>query len=71
MKKLLLIPFILTAGCGSMTQRDHETTTSVWAIGVPGIAVIKQSTISPDNKGNAHNEAKQVNPITVSTSLKN
>ena len=58
------------SGCSGLSQRDHEVSTSVWAVGIPGVAVIKQSTISPDNRGEKDNTAIQSNPVSVSPRLK-
>ena len=53
------------SGCSGMSQRDHEVATSVWAVGIPGVAVIKQSTISPENLSEKDNTATQINPTTM------
>ena len=58
------------SGCSVLSQRDQEVSTSVWDIGIPGVAVIKQSTISPDNRGEKDNTAIQSNPVSVSPKLK-
>ena len=58
------------SGCSAMSQRDHEVATSVWAVGIPGVAVIKQSTISPENLSEKDNTAAQVNPVTVTPTFK-
>ena len=58
------------SGCSGLSQRDHEVSTSVWAVGIPGVAIIKQSAISPDNKSEKDNTAIQSNPVSVSPRLK-
>ena len=58
------------SGCSGLSQRDHEVSTSVWAVGIPGVAVIKQSTISPDNRGEKDNTAIQSNPVSVKPSFR-
>ncbi len=57
-------------GCSGLSQRDHEVSTSVWAVGIPGVAIIKQSAISPDNRGEKDNTAIQSNPVSVKPSFK-
>ena len=58
------------SGCSGLSQRDHEVSTSVWAVGIPGVAIIKQSAISPDNRGEKDNTAMQSNPVSVKPKLK-
>ena len=58
------------SGCSGLSQRDHEVSTSVWAVGIPGVAIIKQSAISPDNRSEKDNTAIQSNPVSVSPRLK-
>ena len=42
----------------------------LYAIGIPGIAVVTQSTQDADNKGDDENKPAQVNQTTVNTKLK-
>lgn len=58
------------AGCSGMSQSDHEVATSVWAIGIPGVAIMKQTSIAPQNVSDRDNTAGQSNPVTVAPSLK-
>ena len=57
-------------GCGGMTQSDREVSTSVWAIGVPGVAILRDTHVMPDNKGDATHDATQTNLLHVDTKLK-
>jgi hypothetical protein len=43
---------------------------SLYAVGIPGIAVVTQSTQNADNTGDDENSPKQTNPINVKTSVK-
>ena len=43
---------------------------SLYAIGIPGIAVVTQSEQTADNKGDDENKPAQSNPVTVDTRLK-
>ena len=60
----------LLAGCGSLTPSNKTQTMSLYAVGIPGIAVVTQSTQEADNKGDDENKANQTNPVTVKTSVK-
>ena len=57
-------------GCGGMTQSDREVSTSVWAIGVPGVAILRDTHVMPDNKGEATHDATQTNVLTVEPKFK-
>ena len=57
-------------GCGGMTQSDREVSTSVWAIGVPGVAILRDTHVMPDNRGDAANDATQTNVLTVEPKFK-
>ena len=57
-------------GCGGLAQSDHEVSTSVWAIGVPGVAILRDTRVSPDNRGDTVHDAEQTNKLTVNTKLK-
>ena len=43
---------------------------SLYAIGIPGIAIVTQSEQTADNKGDDDNTPVQANPVTVDTKLK-
>ena len=54
------------SGCSSLTPSDKTQTMGVYAFGIPGIAVITQSTQAADNAGSDTNAAAQSNPVEVS-----
>ena len=43
---------------------------SLYAIGIPGIAIVTQSTQDADNRGDDENKPAQVNPVTVEVPIK-
>ena len=53
------------SGCSSMAPSDKTQTMSVYALGIPGIAVITESRQTADNAGGDTNTAAQSNPLTV------
>ena len=57
-------------GCGGLAQSDRQVSTSVWAIGVPGVAILRESHVEPDNSGDAIHDAEQTNKLTINTRLK-
>ena len=54
-----------TSGCSSLTPSSKTQTMGVYAIGVPGIAVITHSTQNEDASGGDTNAPSQVNPVTT------
>ena len=60
----------ILSGCSSLTPSAKTQTMSLYAVGIPGIAVVTQSTQNADNKGDDENSPKQTNPINVKTSVK-
>ena len=60
----------VSSGCSSMTPSSKTQSMSLYAIGIPGIAVVSQSTQDADNKGDDDNTPVQSNPVTVDTKLK-
>ena len=60
----------LANGCSSLTPSAKTQSMSLYAIGIPGIAVVSQSEQTADNKGDDENKPAQVNPVTVDTRLK-
>ena len=58
------------SGCAGMDQADHETSTTVWAIGVPGVAILRDTHVAPDNRGDSRNTATQVNTLDVEPKIK-
>ena len=59
-----------SSGCSSLTPSAKTQSMSLYAIGIPGIAVITQSEQTADNKGDDDNTPIQSNPVTVDTKLK-
>ena len=60
---------ILT-GCSDLRPTAKTQTMSLYAIGIPGIAVVTQSTQDADNRGDDENKPSQVNPVTVEVPIK-
>ena len=60
----------LLTGCAGLDQADHQTTTTVWAVGVPGVAILRDSRVSPDNRGTSTTTATQVNTLDVEPKVK-
>ena len=57
------------SGCSSLTPSAKTQTMGVYAFGIPGIAVITQSTQDADNTGDDDNTQTQVNPVTVKPNI--
>ena len=53
----------IASGCSSMAPSDKTQTMSVYALGIPGIAVITESRQTADNAGSDTNAAAQSNPV--------
>ena len=53
------------SGCSSMAPSDKTQTMSVYALGIPGIAVITESRQTANNAGSDTNAAAQSNPLTI------
>ena len=69
--KLLMDRGALCAAVHGVTKPSAKTQSmSLYAIGIPGIAVVSQSEQTADNKGDDENKPAQVNPVTVDTRLK-
>ena len=60
----------LANGCSSLTPSAKTQTMSLYAIGIPGIAVVTHSTQDADNKGDDENRPEQVNPVRVEAKVK-
>ena len=60
----------VASGCSSMAPSDKTQTMGVYAFGIPGIAVITQSTQAADNAGSDTNAAAQSNPVVVEPTVK-
>ena len=55
----------LTYGCSSLTPSSKTQSMGVYAIGVPGIAIITRSRQNEDASGGDTNVPTQVNPVTT------
>ena len=53
-----------SAGCSGLQPSDKTQSMGVYALGIPGIAVITHSEQVADNKGEDKNTPVQVNPVT-------
>ena len=58
------------SGCSSLTPSAKTQSMSLYAIGIPGIAVVTQSEQTADNTGDDDNKPVQSNPVKVDTRLK-
>ena len=58
------------SGCSALTPSAKTQTMSLYAVGIPGIAVVTRSEQVADNKGDDENKPVQANPVTVDTRLK-
>ncbi len=58
------------SGCSSLTPSAKTQTMSLYAIGIPGIAIVTQSTQDADNKGDDENKPTQANPVRVDVPIK-
>ena len=60
----------LTDGCSALTPSAKTQSMSLYAVGIPGIAVVTKSEQVADNKGDDENKPVQANPVTVETKVK-
>ena len=60
----------VSSGCSSMTPSSKTQSMGVYALGIPGITIITQSTQNEDASGGDTNVPTQANPVTVDTKLK-
>ena len=60
----------ILAGCSDLRPSAKTQTMSLYAIGIPGIAVITHSTQDADNKGDDENKPTQANPVSVKAAVK-
>ena len=58
------------SGCSALTPSAKTQTMSLYAIGIPGVAVVTHSTQDADNKGDDENRPTQTNPVSVETKVK-
>ena len=60
----------VSSGCSSLTPSAKTQSMSLYAIGIPGVAVVTQSTQNADNTGDDDNKPVQANPVTVKPTIK-
>ena len=60
----------VTGGCSSLTPSAKTQTMSLYAIGIPGIAVVTHSEQKADNKGDDENAPTQANPVSVDVPIR-
>ena len=60
----------VTGGCSSLTPSAKTQTMSLYAIGIPGIAVVTHSEQKADNKGDDENAPMQANPVSVDVPIR-
>ena len=58
------------SGCSSLTPSAKTQTMSLYAIGIPGIAIVTQSTQAADNTGDDENRPVQANPVSVDVPIR-
>ena len=60
----------LADGCSSLTPSAKTQSMSLYAIGIPGIAIVTQSEQTADNTGDDDNKPVQANPVSVDVPIK-
>ena len=60
----------LTDGCSALAPSTKAQHMSLYAVGIPGIAVVTKSEQVADNKGDDENKPVQANPVSVETKVK-
>ena len=60
----------LADGCSSLTPSAKTQSMSLYAIGIPGIAIVTRSEQTADNKGDDDNKPVQTNPVSVNTKFR-
>ena len=58
------------SGCSALTPSAKTQTMSLYAIGIPGVAVVTHSTQDAANKGDDENKPTQANPVRVDVPIK-
>ena len=58
------------SGCSSLTPSAKSQSMSLYAIGIPGVAVVTRSEQLADNKGDDENRPTQANPVSVDVPIK-
>ena len=60
----------ILSGCSDLRPSAKTQTMSLYAIGIPGIAIVTQSTQDADNRGDDENKPTQANPVSVEVPIK-
>ncbi len=60
----------LTDGCSALTPSAKSQSMSLYAVDIPGIAVVTRSEQVADNKGDDENKPVQANPVSVDVPIK-
>ena len=60
----------LTDGCSALTPSAKSQSMSLYAVGIPGIAIVTKSEQLADNKGDDENKPVQANPVSVETKVR-
>ena len=60
----------LTDGCSALTPSAKTQSMSLYAVGIPGIAIVTHSTQDADNKGDDENRPTQANPVSVDVPIR-
>ena len=60
----------VTDGCSALTPSAKSQSMSLYAVGIPGIAVVTKSEQVADNKGDDENMPVQANPVSVDVPIK-
>ena len=58
----------VSSGCSSLTPSSKTQSMGVYALGIPGIAIITKSTQNEDASGSDTNVPTQTNPVTTTMS---
>ena len=61
---------VAVTGCSSMKPSDKTQSISLYALGIPGVAVVTSTQQTADNKGDDTNRTSQTNPTNVKLSTK-
>ena len=56
---------VAVTGCSSMQPSDKTQSISLYALGIPGVAVVTSTQQTADNKGDDTNRTSQTNPVSV------
>ena len=60
----------VTDGCSALTPSAKTQSMSLYAVGIPGIAVVTKSEQIADNKGDDENKPVQANPVSVDVPIR-